>query len=189
MQQNLIKPKSLNSKRVIITGGPGFGKTSVIDELESRNYPCKHEVSRTIIKEQLEIGGDILPWKNLASFSKLLMESRIKQFEEVLSLAYTFFDRGLPDIIAYMQKDKLFIPDEYATKVKESYYFSKVFIVPPWKEIYHNDGERKEDYDTACMINDLIIRTYQDLGYQTVILPKISIKERTDFILNEIGII
>ena len=56
----------LRGQRIVITGGPGFGKTSIIDELESRNFPCQHEVSRTIIKEQLEIGGDILPWKNLA---------------------------------------------------------------------------------------------------------------------------
>ncbi len=179
----------MNYKRVIITGGPGFGKTSIVDELESRNYACIHEVSRKIIKEQLETGGDILPWKNLKRFSELLMKLRIKQFDEVLHQGFTFFDRGIPDIISYMQRSDLHIPVDYFSHVNKCNYYPTVFIVPPWKEIYKVDGERKEDYETACMINDLIIRTYEELGYQTVILPKISIKERTDFILNEIGIL
>ncbi len=178
----------MDSKRVIITGGPGFGKTSIIEELESRNYSCKHEVSRTIIKEQLAAGGDILPWKNLSNFSELLMQNRIKQFEEAHPKEFTFFDRGLPDIIAYMQKDELNIPISYNKKVKECFYFTTVFIVPPWKEIYKNDDERKEDYETACMLNKVIIDTYQNFGYNTVTLPKFSVKERADLILKQIGI-
>jgi predicted ATPase len=94
----------------------------------------------------------------------------------------------LPDIIAYMQKDELNIPISYSNKVKECFYFTTVFIVPPWKEIYKNDGERKEDYEIACMLNKVIIDTYQNFGYNIVTLPKVSVKERADLILKQIGI-
>jgi predicted ATPase len=173
----------LNYKRVIITGGPGFGKTSIVDELESRNYACIHEVSRKIIKEQLETRGDILPWKNLKRFSELLMELRIKQFDEVLHQGFTFFDRGIPDIISYMQRSDLHIPVDYFSHVNKCTYYSTVFIVPPWKEIYKIDGERKENFETAVDLHDYISETYQNFGYETVVLPKVSVKERADFIL------
>jgi predicted ATPase len=56
--------------------------------------------------------------------------------------------------------------------------------VPPWKEIYKNDAQRMEDYTTAAQLNDFISETYQDFGYNIVVLPKVSVKERADFILN-----
>lgn len=175
-------------KKVIISGGPGFGKTSIIDELEKRNYNVMHEVSRSIIKEQLESGGDILPWKNLTTFSRLLFERRVKQFQEAAENKWVFFDRGIPDIVAYMGKDELEIPSSYMLKLEECNYYPLVFIVPPWQEIFKNDAERMENYKTACEINEIIIQTYTNLGYEIEILPKVSIQERTEFILNKISI-
>lgn len=173
---------------MIISGGPGFGKTSIIDELENRNYNVMHEVSRSIIKEQLESGGDILPWKNLTTFSRLLFERRVKQFQEAAENKWVFFDRGIPDIVAYMGKDELEIPSSYMLKLEECNYCPIVFIVPPWQEIFKNDAERMENYKTACEINEIIIQTYTNLGYEIEILPKVSIQERTEFILNKISI-
>lgn len=181
-----LNQTALNSQRVIITGGPGFGKTSVIEELEKRNYPCVHEVSRTIIKEQLEINGDILPWKNLNQFSALLMERRVQQFTDALHQGFVFFDRGIPDIIAYMNQNALEIPQNYKSLLAQHAYFSTVFIVPPWNEIFKNDAERKEDYSTAVDIHEFIISTYQRLGYKTIVLPKVSVKDRADFIINSL---
>ncbi len=173
---------------MIISGGPGFGKTSIIDELEKRNYNVMHEVSRSIIKEQLESGGDILPWKNLTTFSRMLFERRVKQFQEAAENKWVFFDRGIPDIVAYMGKDELEIPSSYMLKLEECNYCPIVFIVPPWQEIFKNDAERMENYKTACEINEIIIQTYTNLGYEIEILPKVSIQERTEFILNKISI-
>lgn len=173
-------------KKVIISGGPGFGKTSIINELEHRNFECMHEVSRAIIKEQLETGGDILPWKNLSTFSRLLFERRVKQFDEASENNWVFFDRGLPDIIAYMGKEELEIPSNYLNKIQVCNYYPNVFIVPPWKEIYAKDAERKEDFNTASSLHQYITDTYNNLGYNTVILPQVSVQERVNFILNYI---
>jgi hypothetical protein len=41
-------------RKYVVTGGPGFGKTSIINELERRGYNSVHEISRSIIKEQLD---------------------------------------------------------------------------------------------------------------------------------------
>ena len=39
-------------KRIVITGGPSSGKTSIIDKLQSLGHKCLEEVSREIIKER-----------------------------------------------------------------------------------------------------------------------------------------
>jgi predicted ATPase len=176
----------LEFKRVIISGGPGFGKTSIIEELEQRNFKCMHEVSRSIIREQIEKNGDVLPWKNLTTFSRILFERRVKQFLQTDKESLVFFDRGIPDIIAYMSYDNLEIPSSYMHKVEECSYFNKVFIVPPWQEIFKNDHERKEDFNTAVQLNEIIVQTYDNLGYEIITLPKVSVKERAEFILKKI---
>ncbi|QQO10398.1 AAA family ATPase [Breznakiella homolactica] len=48
----------------IITGGPGAGKTSVVNELSVRGYKTIPEAAREIIRNQIDTGGDALPWKN-----------------------------------------------------------------------------------------------------------------------------
>lgn len=37
----------------VITGGPGVGKTTLLGELEKRNYRCMPEVARRVIQEQM----------------------------------------------------------------------------------------------------------------------------------------
>ena len=38
-------------KKIVITGGPGSGKTSLIDFLEENGYQCQHEISRQVTLE------------------------------------------------------------------------------------------------------------------------------------------
>ena len=176
------------SKKYIITGGPGFGKTSIIKELEKRGYISVHEVSRSIIKEQLEIGGDILPWENLSTFSRLVFEKRVHQYEETAQDSFSFFDRGVPDVVAYMVRDELELPEKYLHALSELNYNPIVFLTPPWEEIFINDNERKEDFEQACDIHNYINDTYSKLGYSIVEIPKLDITSRVDFILGHIGL-
>jgi predicted ATPase len=43
-----------------------------------------------------------------------------------------------------------------------------------------------EDYTTAELLHEMISATYMKLGYKIVVLPKVSVSERTDFILNNL---
>jgi len=36
----------------VITGGPGFGKTSLVEELRRSGYICSGEFARDLIQEQ-----------------------------------------------------------------------------------------------------------------------------------------
>jgi predicted ATPase len=173
--------------KYIITGGPGFGKTSIIDALALRGYNTVPEISRGIIKKELETGGDVLPWKNLETFSRLVFEKRILQYKEFENhLSPTFFDRGIPDVVAYMEKDEIELPEKYTKALVEFQYNNIVFITPPWKDIFLNDNERKENFNEAVEIQKFIEKTYTTLGYKLIEIPKFSIEERVEFIVENL---
>ena len=176
----------LLNRRYVITGGPGFGKSTLIDELEKLGVNCRHEISRTIIKEQLASGGDALPWENLDAVSRIVIEKRLRQLHEVSPEVTTFFDRGIPDVLAYMKHDKLPIPDHITEAAQLAQYNPLVFVTPPWKEIFRSDTERMEDYDKACSLHDMLEKTYASLGYTLVHIPFASVETRASFVLSTI---
>ena len=46
----------------ILSGGPGSGKTALINALAKQGLPCMPEAGRAIIQDQMAIGGSALPW-------------------------------------------------------------------------------------------------------------------------------
>ena len=119
---------SNNSNRYIITGGPGSGKSSLLSALVNKSYQGFEEISRVIIREQHEIGGDRVPWLNLEAFAELCYERMSAQLDLCDSACACFYDRGLPDIIAYVRRGGLQVPTKYFEKAKS--YNKTVFIAP-----------------------------------------------------------
>ena len=175
-------------RKIVITGGPGTGKTAVIKALEDKGYPCLHEISREIILEAQKKGIDQLFLKEPLLFSELLLEGRIRQHKEAEALdkELVFIDRGIPDVVAYMD----YFGNEYPPifrKVCEEYIYDKVFILPPWKDIYVSDNERYESFEQAVSIHDHLAANYMKSGYQPVEVPEGTIEDRTAFILNHLS--
>jgi predicted ATPase len=176
------------NRRVIITGGPGFGKSSIIDELERRNFRVFHEVARQIIDRQLAMYGNKTPWEDVERFSDLVLEGRKDQFDIAQPRAWSFFDRGIPDIAAFLMADGKEIPKHIHAAAMDNSYFNVVFITPPWEEIYTNDEARPQSFEYATNIHEAIVDCYSKFGYTTLLLPKISITQRADYVLKALGI-
>ncbi|MDC3395030.1 AAA family ATPase [Flavobacteriales bacterium] len=172
--------------KYIITGAPGTGKTAIINALKKEGHSCAEEISRTIITQQIASGGDALPWKNLAAFSQQVIALRKAQHTNAPQGKTHFFDRGIIDVIAYLRHDNLAVNDEILEMVKKFPYNTIVFYTPIWEEIYVTDTERKEDILTAKNIEKVLLTTYQSFGYTLVEVPKLSVSERTAFILSKL---
>lgn len=177
-------------KRVIITGGPSTGKTSLINQLENSGYNCIHETSREIIQESLASNSDVLPWKDLMAFSERVIQQRKSHYHSVKSKnskRFTFFDRGIPDVFAYMQYDRIDIPEKFLALGDTLRYHTKIFLTPAWKSIFENDDERVEDFKKAEQLQHFIHQTYLDLGYEVILVPKATIENRIKFIFEHLG--
>lgn len=57
----------------VITGGPGSGKTTLIDALAAEGVRHRPEAGRAIIRDQAVIGGTALPWADRAAFAELIL--------------------------------------------------------------------------------------------------------------------
>ena len=112
----MINTMPTHTNRYIITGGPGSGKSSLLSALVKQNYQGFEEISRVIIREQHEIGGDGVPWQNLAAFAELCYERMSAQLDQCDSDCTCFYDRGLPDIIAYVRRGGLQVPGKYFSR-------------------------------------------------------------------------
>lgn len=171
---------------IIITGGPGSGKSSLVDHLGREGYRVGTEAAREIMDEQLSKGGDTLPWKNILKFRQEVFERRLEFLNSVPDGELAFSDRGIPDQLAFARyqesKDLAWLVE----KAKSYRYFPHVFITSPWKEIFRQDQVRTETFEEACRIHQFIFQTYQELGYTLIELPKTAIKSRIQFIKNHI---
>lgn len=176
----------MSKKIILLIGGPSSGKTTLINHLEEEGFICYPEISREVTLKAREQGVDQLFLTNPMLFSEMLLDGRIEQFESALKEEKTvFIDRGIPDVLAYMD----FIGDTYPEKfIKacEKYKYDKIFLLPPWEEIYTSDNERYESYEEAMRIHDFLVDTYTKYGYQLTEVPKVSVENRYQFIMDHL---
>ncbi|OUJ76298.1 AAA family ATPase [Hymenobacter crusticola] len=167
----------------VISGGPGAGKTTLLTALQQAGFGAAEEVSRQLIREQVALGTDQVPWRDLAGFAELAMARMVVQHQAASQSSRTiFFDRGIPDVIGYMRVAGLAVPPAYYTTAAAYSYASPVLLAPPWAEIYVNDAERWQTFAEAQALYHTLRRTYQDLGFTVLDLPKVSVDERVAFV-------
>lgn len=174
-------------KLYIVTGGPGAGKTTLLDELNQYGFITAPEEGRRIIQEQLSFNGEALPWINKKYFAELMFEASVKTYQNMKLMAdqkTVFFDRGIPDTIGYLKLENIPVPIEMETKAREMRYHKNIFILPPWKEIYENDLERKQTFKEAVLTFSRMKEIYLEYGYNLIEVPKVTAEKRAQFILD-----
>ncbi|WP_104204073.1 AAA family ATPase [Billgrantia saliphila] len=175
-------------KRVVFTGGPGSGKTTVIDCLREQGYRCTNEVGRKKIQEQVDKGGNALPWWDKVAFRDEMVREEIENFRRHIDAEeFVFFDRGIIDAYGYSELEGIPISDELLEYCSVLEYSSQVFIFPPWESIFLNDAERKQNFSEAIATYQAMIGAYKKFGYSLVEVPKASVLERVNFVLASVN--
>ena len=168
----------------VITGGPGSGKTTTLMELEKLGFGSIPEVARQIIQEQVNAGGTAVPWADRARYAELMHQRSVQTYRmHAHTKTLMFADRGIPDTLAYARLIQLPTQEKIREACKRFRYASRVFIAPPWAEIYKTDTERKQDFEEAIRTYNVLVRTYLECKYELVELPRFSPFERAKFIL------
>lgn len=158
----------------------------MLAELERRGFAVVWEPGRRIVEEELRRGGAALPWVDLSAFARraivIAANDRKRMVDET---AWVFFDRGLVDAAVALQH-ATGLP---ARDVLASYapYHRRVFMAPPWPEIYVTDNERQHDLSEATREYERLLIAYRELGYDMLVLPKVGVRERADFVLRHLS--
>lgn len=172
--------------KFIITGGPGFGKTTLIKELAKLGYNIFHEAARAIIEEQENSNDPILPWKDRIRFDCEVIKRMIVDYHQSKSSLYNFYDRGFPDLIGWREYANLETDD--VEKLAYIYpYEGLVFLTKPWQEIYECNKCRPYSFDEASRINKILEKCYSNLGYIVEYLPNEDVNTRVLFLLKKIS--
>jgi predicted ATPase len=180
---------NLNPKKVVIAGGPGTGKTSLINHLKTSGFLCYDEISRQVTLQARKDGIAQLFLTEPLLFSEKLLEGRTQQFLQAAkeSENIVFLDRGIPDVLAYMDHIGDAYPEHFV-EACEKYKYDFIFILSPWQEIFTSDSERYESYEEAIEIHHHLLDTYKRFGYQLIDVPFGSLKNRSDFILESLNL-
>lgn len=167
---------------VILSGCSGGGKSTLLAELASRGYGTVAEPGRRIIAEQLAMKGRALPWIDLEAFARRAIEVSSNDMKSLdCASDWVFFDRGLIDAAAALEHAAS-IPITLTLRGYPRFH-RKVFLTPPWPEIFLEDGDRKHDLDECIREYHRLIEAYYLLKYEVIILPKTDTKSRADFVV------
>jgi len=172
----------------VITGGPGSGKSTLIEALAGHGVCSMPEAGRAIIRDQVAIGGEALPWADRRAFAELMLGWEMRSHGAALKLnGPVVFDRGVPDVAGYLRLSGIPIPPHVNRAAQMFRYHRRVFVAPPWPKIFTHDSERKQTFEEAQATCEVMIETYSQLGYELIALPFDSVDERVRFVLEAIS--
>lgn len=167
---------------ILLSGCSGGGKSTLLEELSRRGHATVEEPGRRIVQEELATDGMALPWRDLAAFARRAIVMALADRQAMRDQpGLVFFDRGWIDAASALEAQTG--EPALAALAAQHRYNGRVFLTPPWPEIYRSDPERRHGFEAALAEYERLERTYPTLGYETVILPKVSVAERADFVL------
>ena len=172
------------NKRVVLTGGPGAGKTTVLERLRQQGYRVVPEVARAVIADRKAQGLDPRPAP--LEFARTLLARDIEQYPASAE-ALTFFDRSILDSLGMLSACGGLSDAELEELLQQFPYHSPVFVFPPWGEIYRTDSERDQSFEEAVRVHESISNWYLQCGYEVSTVPVGPVDERCAHILQALG--
>ena len=168
--------------RFVLTGGPGVGKTTVIEVLRSWGSHCFDDSARAIIRERRAVG--LPPRPAPAAFALEILRREIAAWDAApMSEGPVFHDRGVVDALAMAEGNSALAATEIADMLVRYPYRSPVFLFPPWREIFVQDRERDQDFEHVEAVHVGVRRYYGHVGHRIVEVPRGPVEARAGFVV------
>lgn len=173
-------------KKIIITGGPHTGKTTLLEGLRSElpNVYFIDEPAELLIGEERNKTAEnpgyegIYPWNRYPEFAKLVMQKSIELEQAIPSDAeIAILDRSIVDNIGYARAYgwENLIP-EVMRLARAANYSSALFC--DFVGEYSQTAVRSESESQARLTHAYLLGAYKQVGVDVVHVPALPIKER-----------
>ena len=171
---------------VIVTGGPGVGKTTLLAELAAIGYATVEESARAIIAERLARGASRRP--DPPAFAREILRRDIEKYRGQRHTSdWVFFDRGVLDALGMLQDVAPLPARELEAMLSTFIFHPTVFILPPWEAIYVNDTERDQSFAEAVNVHTRIVQWYGACGYLLCEVPPLPVAQRAEHVLRTLA--
>ena len=171
---------------VVFTGGPGAGKTTVLDALRSQGHAVVEDTARTIIQNRRRQG--LAPRPEPLEFAEEILREDIEKYRKsAAEQGYVFFDRGVLDALCMLDQVAQLPPAELDAFVTKYPYNRRVFGFPPWEAIYASDAERDQTFADSVRVHATTVQWYRRCKYEIVEVPRASVSERCAYVLNSLA--
>lgn len=175
-----ILPTMKKNNWIVITGGPCSGKTTVLTQLEKNGYTVIPEAARNYIERALKNGKTLTEIRaDEIAFQNAVLELKHETEEHLAHEKLIFFDRAIPDTLAYYQWQGKSITLQLEKLVRQSQY-RKVFLFELLD--YEIDDVRVESRVEAKRLECLLKTVYQQMELPIVFVPKMSVEKRITLI-------
>ena len=169
-------------QRIVLTGGPGAGKTTALDVLGNQGYATGDDAARSIIRERKRAG--LPPRPDALTFAQQIFEKEVETYHSVNS-SPSFFERGIVEAVGSLFGAGA-LDEDCASRLLRDYRYQAVFIFPPWEEIYCMDDERDHTFEHSVKVYESILGFYHRLEYEPVEVPLGAVQNRVNFILDHV---
>jgi predicted ATPase len=168
--------------RFVLTGGPGVGKSTVIEVLRTGGSRCFDDAARAIIRERRAVG--LPPRPAPGAFALEILRREVAAWDAApLDVGPVFHERGVVDALAMAQGAGALADQEIIDALARHPYRSPVFLFPPWREIFVQDGERDQDFAHVERVHEGVRRYYEQVGYRIVEVPRGPVEARAAFVM------
>ena len=171
--------------RAILTGGPGSGKTTLLRALAAQGLNTVPESAREVIAERKRQA--LSPRPPPAEFAEEILRRDAEKYQDAEGVkGWTIYDRGAIEAIGGLHAIAPFQSEELRLLL-DKYRVERVFILPPWPEIYTTDEERDQTADEAGRVYELIVSWYCAIGYPPVEIACAPVPQRVAQVLHALS--
>src|SRR5713101_5710644 len=161
-------------KRYILTGTPGSGKTSIIQELKRKGYAVVEEAATDVIALE-QVNGDPEPWMQPDFIDKIVCLQKQRQISTSTSLCeLQFYDRS--PICTYALSRYLGYPpsacllEEMRRVERENIYQKQVFFIENLGFCQPTEA-RKISFEASLIFEKIHLEIYTSFGYDFIKIP------------------
>ena len=181
-------------EKIIITGAPHTGKTTLLDALKAKHpdyiyipEPATQVIEAEYQQEKAQDGYvGTFPWNNYAGFGPKVIAKSIELEKELLPTSgLAVLDRSLIDTIAYARmNDCEYLLPGLHDKIKAAHYTKAFFC--DFVGSYQSDHIRSESFEEAQMTQQALRSAYEESDVQVIEMPAIPVEERILFFEKEV---